>query len=86
VFGIERAVGLYIQTLPLRREIGLGDDLSEWLRDLQEEQARQEEHSHLSLSEIQRCTGTMSAESFFEALFVYENYPVAAEATQIAQT
>ncbi|MFM9163392.1 MAG: condensation domain-containing protein, partial [Methylocystis sp.] len=41
--GIERAVGLYIQTLPLRREMGLGEDLSEWLRDLQEEQARQEE-------------------------------------------
>ncbi|NBT97572.1 MAG: hypothetical protein EBT43_07160 [Methylocystaceae bacterium] len=52
--GIERAVGLYIQTLPLRREIGLGDDLSEWLRGLQEEQARQEEHGHLSLTEIQR--------------------------------
>ncbi|NDB70052.1 MAG: hypothetical protein EB015_19025, partial [Methylocystaceae bacterium] len=38
--GIERAVGLYISTLPLRREIGLGDDLTQWLRGLQEEQAR----------------------------------------------
>jgi len=32
---------------------------------LQEEQARQEEHSHLSLSEIQRCAGAMSAEKAF---------------------
>ncbi|MFM9162187.1 MAG: AMP-binding protein, partial [Methylocystis sp.] len=33
---------------------------------------------------IQRCAGILSAESLFEALFVYENYPVAAEATKIA--
>ncbi|MFM8646895.1 MAG: condensation domain-containing protein, partial [Methylocystis sp.] len=82
--GIERAVGLYIQTLPLRREMGLGEDLSEWLRDLQEEQARQEEYGHLSLTEIQRCAGMMGSESLFEALFVYENYPVATEAGRIA--
>ncbi|NBT97478.1 MAG: hypothetical protein EBT43_06660, partial [Methylocystaceae bacterium] len=81
--GIERAVGIYIATLPIRREIGLGDDLSEWLRDLQEEQARQEEHGHLSLSEIQRCAGVMGGESLFETLFVYENYPIATEAGQI---
>ncbi|MFM9162993.1 MAG: condensation domain-containing protein, partial [Methylocystis sp.] len=82
--GIERAVGLYIQTLPLRREIGLGDDLSEWLRGLQEEQARQEEHGHLSLTEIQRCAGMMGSESLCEALCVYENYKVATESGLIA--
>ncbi|NBT22859.1 MAG: hypothetical protein EBT10_06000, partial [Methylocystaceae bacterium] len=83
-FGIERAVGLYISTLPIRREIGLGEDLSEWLRDLQQEQARQEEYGHLSLSDIQRCAGSVGGESLFETLFVYENYPVATEAGQIA--
>ncbi|MFM8859685.1 MAG: AMP-binding protein, partial [Methylocystis sp.] len=82
--GIERAVGLYINTLPIRREVGLGADLSEWLRDLQQEQARQEEYGHLSLSEIQRCAGSMGGASLFETLFVYENYPVETTAGNIA--
>ena len=55
--------------------------LSDWLRDLQAEQARQEEHGHLSLSEIQRCAG---GASLFETLFVYENYPVDAQSGRIA--
>ncbi|MBT3768676.1 MAG: hypothetical protein HOF85_02280, partial [Acidiferrobacteraceae bacterium] len=74
--GIDRAIGLFIGTLPLRADVALGAGLIEWLKDLQQEQAGQEEHGHLSLSEIQRCANLTAAQSLFDVLFVYENYPV----------
>ncbi|NBV95092.1 MAG: hypothetical protein EBT19_06815, partial [Methylocystaceae bacterium] len=78
---IDRAIGLYIGTLPLRAEVCLGAPLIEWLKSLQQEQAGQEEHSHISLSDIQRCADMYGGckdrgVNLFDALFVYENYPI----------
>ncbi|MFM8607001.1 MAG: condensation domain-containing protein, partial [Hyphomicrobiales bacterium] len=78
---IDRAIGLYIGTLPLRAEVSLGAGLVEWLKNLQQEQAEQEEHSHISLIDIQRCANIHGGHrdrsvNLFEALFDYENYPV----------
>ncbi|MFM7053105.1 MAG: condensation domain-containing protein, partial [Bacteroidota bacterium] len=78
---IDRAIGLYIGTLPLRAEVCLGAPLVEWLKSLQQEQAGQEEHSHISLSDIQRCADMYGGRkdrgvNLFDALFVYENYPI----------
>ncbi|MBU3731947.1 MAG: amino acid adenylation domain-containing protein, partial [Beijerinckiaceae bacterium] len=74
--GIDRAVGLYISTLPLHTQVSLSESLIDWLQDLQREQAGQEENDNLSLSEIQRCAGVLGGQSLFETLFVYENYPI----------
>ncbi|MFM8647943.1 MAG: condensation domain-containing protein, partial [Methylocystis sp.] len=78
---IDRAIGLYIGTLPLRAEVSLGVRLVDWLKNLQQEQAGQEEHSHISLIDIQRCANIHGGHrdrnvNLFEALFVYENYPI----------
>ncbi|MFM9162912.1 MAG: condensation domain-containing protein, partial [Methylocystis sp.] len=78
---IDRAIGLYIGTLPLRAEISLGARLVDWLKNLQQEQAEQEEHSHISLIDIQHCANIHGgyrdrSVNLFEALFVYENYPI----------
>ena len=73
--GIERAVGLFIDTLPLHRRVDAAMAVADWLRDLQDVQSDQERHGHLGLGAIRRLAGVGGA-SLFDALFVFENYPI----------
>jgi non-ribosomal peptide synthetase component F len=52
-----------------------GTLLADWLRAQQSELVEQEAFEHLGLTEIQALSG-FSSESLFDALFVFENYPV----------
>ncbi|MEP7122426.1 MAG: non-ribosomal peptide synthase/polyketide synthase [Byssovorax sp.] len=73
--GIEKMVGLFINSLPARVRVEPGRPVVDWLRGLQSQQAelRDYEHSHLVVvqgqSEIPRGT------PLFESLVVFENYP-----------
>ena len=73
IAGIERMVGLFINTLPLRLKLPAGQPLAELLRGLQDSQSRLMAHQHLGLAEIQRLTGL---DQLFDTLVVFENYPV----------
>jgi len=72
--GIDRAVGLFITTLPVFVKLSPEQNTGDWLRAQQQEAITQEGYEYLTLSEIQTLTEVTSA-SMFEALFVYENYP-----------
>ncbi|MEC3981387.1 non-ribosomal peptide synthase/polyketide synthase [Amycolatopsis sp. H20-H5] len=74
VAGIDSAVGLYINTLPLRLRWAGGDTLAGLLRRLQDEQAALLDHQHLGLAELQRLAG-FGQEELFDTLVVVENYP-----------
>jgi amino acid adenylation domain-containing protein/non-ribosomal peptide synthase protein (TIGR01720 family) len=73
--GIEKMVGLFINSLPARVLVEPSRPVVDWLRTLQSQQAelRDYEHSHLVViqgqSEIPRGT------PLFESLVVFENYP-----------
>ncbi len=74
VSGIERLVGLFINTLPLRIRLdGLGL-FSDIVRDVQTQFMESQEHSCLSIAEIQSALPISHA--LLDHLFVYENYPV----------
>jgi len=73
--GIDKALGLFIDTLPLRLTLPAGESLVQWLRAQQTEQSEQDEHAHLGLMGIQTLAG-MAGQAMFEALFVFENYPI----------
>ena len=73
--GIDQAVGLFIQTLPVFRPMPPAMALADWLRDLQTVQTEQERHGQLGLPEIRRLAGCGGEEELFDALFVFENYP-----------
>ncbi|GAB2784831.1 non-ribosomal peptide synthetase [Amycolatopsis magusensis] len=77
VEGIESAVGLFINTVPLRFRFTPGDTLAETLSRLQREQAALLDHQHLGLAELQRMTGAQG--ELFDTLVVVENYPQAGE-------
>ena len=71
--GVERMVGLFINTLPLRVRLRPGEPLATLLAGIQESQSRLLAHQHVGLAEIQRAAGIGE---LFDTLVVFENYPV----------
>ncbi|WP_204063187.1 non-ribosomal peptide synthetase, partial [Planobispora siamensis] len=67
--GVERMVGLFINTIPVRVRLRPGEPVGGLLRRLRDEQAELLPHHHLGLTEIHRGT-------LFDALLVMENYPI----------
>ncbi|MGH8566538.1 MAG: condensation domain-containing protein, partial [Gammaproteobacteria bacterium] len=71
--GVERMVGLLINTLPLRVRLRPEQPLAVLLAGIQESQSRLLAHQHLGLAEIQQVAGTGE---LFDTLVAFENYPV----------
>lgn len=74
--GVERAVGLFINTLPVRVRVTGAGLAGEWLQALQNAQAEARQHEHAALSDMQGWTEVPREEPLFESLLVFENYPV----------
>ncbi len=73
---VERAVGLFLNTLPLRVRVERQRDLAEWLRALQAGQAEVRRFETTPLVEIQERSELPRGTPLFEALLVFENYPL----------
>ncbi|HEU4884066.1 MAG TPA: amino acid adenylation domain-containing protein [Longimicrobium sp.] len=74
--GVERAVGLFINTLPVHVRVQGAGTAGEWLQGLQRGQAEARQHEHAALSDVQGWTEVPREEPLFESLLVFENYPV----------
>ncbi|MFD5095498.1 non-ribosomal peptide synthase/polyketide synthase [Amycolatopsis thailandensis] len=72
--GLESAVGLYINTVPVRLRWTPSETVAAVLRRLQDEQAALLDHRHLGLGELQRLAGA-GQEELFDTLVVVENFP-----------
>ncbi|MFE7116950.1 AMP-binding protein, partial [Streptomyces sp. NPDC057654] len=70
--GVDRMVGLFINTLPVRVRLDGAQTVLRMLTDLQEHQTRLLPHQHLGLPDVQRLGGPGAV---FDTLLVYENYP-----------
>ncbi|MFC9849461.1 amino acid adenylation domain-containing protein [Streptomyces sp. NPDC060223] len=70
--GVERMVGLFINTVPVRVATAPADTLAATLRRLQDAQSRLLDHHHVGLVDIQRAAGQGAV---FDTLLVYQNYP-----------
>ncbi|MBB4914972.1 non-ribosomal peptide synthetase [Streptosporangium saharense] len=70
--GVERMVGLLIDTVPVRTRIRPGESWAALLTRVQAEQAELLDHQHLGLAEIQRCAGLGG---LFDTVVVHGNYP-----------
>ncbi|MDJ0382276.1 non-ribosomal peptide synthetase [Streptomyces sp. G-G2] len=71
--GVEKMVGLFINTLPVRLRIDGALTLGEQVRGLQDQQADLLAHKHLGLAEIQQLMGSGP---LFDAITIFANYPV----------
>ncbi|MFE4513108.1 amino acid adenylation domain-containing protein, partial [Kitasatospora sp. NPDC056783] len=70
--GVERMIGLLINTVPVRVRLDPAESWGQLLLRLQHEQSALLDHQHLGLTEIQRLAGMGS---LFDTVTVYANYP-----------
>ncbi|QES45326.1 non-ribosomal peptide synthetase [Streptomyces venezuelae] len=70
--GAESAIGLFINTLPVRVRLDARQPVADMLAELQARQVALMAHQHMGLPEIRRLAGP-GAE--FDTLVVHENYP-----------
>ncbi|WP_296188800.1 non-ribosomal peptide synthase/polyketide synthase [Pseudomonas sp. UBA1879] len=73
--GIERMLGLFINTLPLVQAPDAQQKVGDWLNELQAHNLELREHEHTPLFEAQRFAGH-AGRDLFDSLVVFENYPV----------
>lgn len=74
--GIERMIGLFINTLPIR--VRLCDHVSvvAWLKDLQEENTELRRYEYTPLIDVHRWSEMPRGNPLFETIFAFDNYPV----------
>ncbi|MER6666691.1 amino acid adenylation domain-containing protein [Amycolatopsis japonica] len=69
---VERMVGMFINTVPVRVRLDGDLPVLELLQDLQSRQSALSEHQYLGLSRVQRAAG---AGAVFDTIVMIENYP-----------
>ncbi|MEM7353740.1 MAG: amino acid adenylation domain-containing protein, partial [Acidobacteriota bacterium] len=76
--GIDTAVGLFIDNVPLRTAASRGARLGPWLDELQRGQFAAAAHEHLGLAEIQRLSPLPRSQRLFDYFLVFASYPAGA--------
>ncbi|REE75822.1 non-ribosomal peptide synthase protein (TIGR01720 family)/amino acid adenylation domain-containing protein [Rhodococcus wratislaviensis] len=71
--GVESAVGLFVNTVPVRIPLDPDIDTAALLTRLQADHVRLLEHQHLGLADIQQAVGVAP---LFDTLVAFESYPV----------
>ena len=72
---VERGVGLFINTLPLRQVIDPKLPLRRWLKQLQQKHFELLGWESTALVDIQRWSDVAPGQALFDNILVFENYP-----------
>lgn len=73
--GALAAVGLFINTVPMRLAMPAGAPLWSWLQGVQLDHAAGREHEHCSTGQIHRWRDSTATGALYDSLLVFENYP-----------
>ncbi|MFL6126412.1 condensation domain-containing protein, partial [Actinophytocola sp.] len=71
--GIERVVGMLINTVPARVRLDPARPVGAWLREVHDQQVRRYPHEHHSLVDIHRWAGSRDGRRMFDTRFVFES-------------
>ncbi|MBC1221787.1 amino acid adenylation domain-containing protein [Nostoc sp. UCD121] len=74
--GVESAVGLFVNTLPVRVRVNGNDAIISWLKTLQTEQAQARQYEYSPLVQIQGWSEISKGVPLFQSFIAFENYPV----------
>ena len=85
LFGSDSAVGLFINTLPLRADCSANQPIGDFLYRLQNTQSCLVTHESNALVDIHRWSGLPPRQTLFDVVLVYENYPIRTEVGTTAQ-
>ncbi|HEX6037550.1 amino acid adenylation domain-containing protein, partial [Longimicrobium sp.] len=72
---VERMVGLFINTLPVRVSVPMDATVGSWLTTLQQRQAEMRQHEHAPLVDVQGWSELPRERSLFGSIVVFENAP-----------
>ncbi|HEY0607368.1 MAG TPA: condensation domain-containing protein, partial [Herpetosiphonaceae bacterium] len=73
--GIERTVGVFINTLPARLRVADDQSLIAWLEQIQMQQVELRQYEYSPLVHVQGWSEVPRGQPLFESLLVFENYP-----------
>ncbi|HZI09046.1 MAG TPA: amino acid adenylation domain-containing protein, partial [Myxococcus sp.] len=73
---IERTVGLFINTVPVRISVSREAEILAWLKDLNARQMDLRQYEHTPLVRIQGWSEVPRGTALFDSLFAFENYPI----------
>nr|WP_309485805.1 amino acid adenylation domain-containing protein [Marinitenerispora sediminis] len=80
--GADTAIGLFINTLPVRIRIDPAAPAAAWLRGIQDAQAEARRYDFLPLTEVQAESGLPKDTQLFDSIVVFENYPMDADSAR----
>jgi amino acid adenylation domain-containing protein len=78
---VEKMVGLFINTVPLRARIDPENRVTAWLEDLQRQQFEARQFDYSPLVQIREWSELLGSGPLFETLLAFENYPVQTRGT-----
>ncbi|NEQ41319.1 MAG: amino acid adenylation domain-containing protein, partial [Okeania sp. SIO3I5] len=76
ISGVEKMVGLFINTLPLMVRISQEENLISWLEGIQESMLKVQDYSYTPLFEVQSRSEIPGGMPLFESIVIFENYPM----------
>ncbi|WP_431873271.1 amino acid adenylation domain-containing protein [Amycolatopsis sacchari] len=71
---VERMMGLFTNTLPVRVAVPPEGPLGPWLRDVQARYTAVRRHEYSPLAQIRQWAGISGAEPLFQSLLIFDNY------------
>ncbi|VVP79795.1 D-alanine--poly(phosphoribitol) ligase subunit 1 [Pseudomonas fluorescens] len=74
--GIEKQIGLFINTLPVVARPRPEQTVAGWLQEVQAKNLALRDYEHSPLFDVQRWAG-QGGEALFDNILVFENYPIA---------
>lgn len=74
--GLDQMIGLFLNTLPVRMQVRRSSLVSDWLKEIQREQSERLEFEHCPLPSIQKWSEWERADSLFESVVIFENFPL----------
>ncbi len=72
--GVEKMIGLFINTVPIRVRLKQEQPFSTWIQDLQTEIAEQQAFEYCASGQIQQWSEVPGSMPLYESLLVLENY------------
>lgn len=76
IAGIEKMIGIFINTIPVRIKIDSKSKLIFWLKNIQNQQANAIPYHHTPLVEIKKWCGIPRNRPLFDSIYIFENYPI----------
>ncbi len=74
--GIDRMVGMFINTVPVRAAVPRDEPVLAWLKALHRGQGELSELEHTPLVSVQGWSAIPRGTPLFESLVVFENFPI----------